>query len=285
MFASYKTGFKSGGIDNSALPSASLEDLGSSDPLIRDPAAAALVFKSEKARGGEIGFKSQLFDKTLTLNGTIYHYTYKDLQVQLFNATTIQFITLNAGKVTTKGAELEARWRTPLEGLSFSANVAYLKGQIKNDFFTPGPNGINESTNGTLGGDDINLKGRATGRAPEWSGNLAFDYTAPIGESLSLQMGGNMVFSGSYFTTAANAFDYVQPSYQTFDGRISFGDIDNKWRVALVGVNLTDKIITQTSGPRPFAQGPNTFGIPVGDDLIVQQNRGRQIFVEASFKF
>jgi iron complex outermembrane receptor protein len=207
------------------------------------------------------------------------------LQVQLFNATTVQFITLNAGKVTTKGAELEARWRTPLEGLSFSANLAYLKGQIKNDFFTPGPNGIDESTNGTLGGDDVNLKGRATGRAPKWSGNLAFDYTAPIGESLSLQLGGNMVFSGSYFTTAANPFDYVQPSYQTFDGRVSFGDIDDKWRIALVGVNLTDKIVTQTSGPRPFAQGPNGVGVPVGDDLIVQQNRGRQVFVEASFKF
>jgi iron complex outermembrane receptor protein len=279
VFASYKTGFKSGGIDNSALPSNSLSQAATSGDF------SSLIFKSEKASGGEIGFKSQLAGRTLTLNGTIYHYTYKNLQVQLFNATTVQFITLNAGKVTTKGAELEARWRTPLEGLSFSANIAYLKGQIKNDFFTPGPNGINESTNGTLGGDDINLKGRATGRAPEWSGNLAFDYTAPIGDSLSLQMGGNMVFSGSYFTTAANAFDYVQPSYQTFDGRVSFGDIDDKWRIALVGVNITDKIITQTSGPRPFALGTNPYGIPVGDDLIVQQNRGRQIFVEASFKF
>jgi iron complex outermembrane recepter protein len=279
VFASYKTGFKSGGIDNSALPSNSLSQAAASGDF------GSLIFKSEKASGGEIGFKSQLAGRTLTLNGTIYHYTYKNLQVQLFNATTVQFITLNAGKVTTKGAELEARWRTPLEGLSFSANLAYLKGQIKNDFFTPGPNGIDESTNGTLGGDDVNLKGRATGRAPKWSGNLAFDYTAPIGESLSLQLGGNMVFSGSYFTTAANPFDYVQPSYQTFDGRVSFGDIDDKWRIALVGVNLTDKIVTQTSGPRPFAQGPNGVGVPVGDDLIVQQNRGRQVFVEASFKF
>jgi iron complex outermembrane recepter protein len=285
VFASYKTGFKSGGIDNSALPSAALDALASPNPVTRKAAQDALIFKSEKARGGEIGFKSQLAGRTLTLNGTAYYYTFKDLQVQLFNATTIQFITLNAGKVTTKGAELEMRWRTPLEGLSFTSNISYLKGQVKNDFFTPGPNGINESTNGVLGGDDINLKGRATGRAPKWSGNLAFDYTAPIGESMSLQFGGNMVFSGSYFTTVATATDYVQKSYQTFDGRVSFGDIDDKWRIALVGVNLTDKIVTQTTGGRPFLQGPNAFGIPLGDDVILQQNRGRQVFVEASFKF
>ena len=281
VFASYKTGFKSGGIDNSALPSSNLLGFASPDPAVRAATAAGLIFKSEKARGGEIGFKSQLAGRTLTLNGTAYYYTYKDLQVQLFNATTIQFITLNAGKVTTKGAELELRWRAPIEGLSFSTNLSYLKGQVDNDFFTPGPNGINE--NG--GGDDINLKGRAVGRAPKWSGNVAFDYTAPIGESMSLQFGGNMVFSGSYFTTVATPTDYVQESYQTFDGRVSFGDIDDKWRIALVGVNLTDKIVTQTSGNRPFLQGANLFGVPVGDDIILQQNRGRQIFVEASFKF
>jgi iron complex outermembrane receptor protein len=287
VFASYKTGFKSGGIDNSALPSNSLSQAAVSGDF------SSLIFDSEKARGGEIGFKSQLAGRTLTLNGTAYYYTYKDLQVQLFNATTIQFITLNAGKVTTKGAELEMRWRTPLEGLSFSTNISYLKGQVDNDFFTPGPNGIDESTpagpNGkppnTLGGDDINLKGRAVGRAPKWSGNVAFDYTAPIGDSLSLQLGGNMVFSGSYFTTVATPTDYVQKSYQTFDGRVSFGDIDDKWRIALVGVNLTDKIVTQTSGGRPFLQGPNPLGVREGDDIILQQNRGRQIFVEASFKF
>ena len=45
-------------------------------------------------------------------------------------------------------------------------------------------------------------------------------------------------------------------------------------------MNLADKIYTQTSGDRPFLAAR-----PIGDDVILNQNRGRQIFVEGSVKF
>ena len=237
-----------------------------------------MIYKSEKARGGEIGFKSQMADNTVTLNGTVYYYSFKDLQIQIFNATVVQFITLNAGKATTKGAELEFRWRTPVDGLRMSANLAYLQAKYKS-FILPGPDVIQ----GTA--DDVDLSGRKLSRAPKFAGNVAFDYTAPIGDSLSLGLGGNMVFSDSYITNNSRPNDFVQSSFATFDGRISFGDIDDRWRVALVGVNLTDKIYTNTSGDRPFLAPANGFGVPIGDDIILNQNRGRQFFVEASVKF
>ena len=133
--------------------------------------------------------------------------------------------------------------------------------------------------------DDINLNGRNVARAPDWSGNVAFDWSIPFGDALSLGMSGNMTYSGKYFTNNASLLDYVQKSYATFDGRISFGARDDQWRIALVGVNLADKIITQTSGGRPFLAPVNPFGVPVGDDFVVNENRGRQVFVEASVKF
>ena len=272
VFASYKTGFKSGGIDNSALPSNSLGTAARSGDF------SSLIYKSEKARGGEIGFKSELADNTVTLNGTVYYYRFTDLQIQIFNATVVQFITLNAGKADTKGAELELRWRPPVDGLRLSANLAYLQAKFKS-FILPGPDVIA----GTA--DDVDLSGRKLSRAPKFAGNVAFDYTAPIGESLSLGLGGNMTFSDSYITTNARPNDFVQSSFATFDGRISFGHIDDRWRVALVGVNLTDKLYTNTSGDRPFLAPPNGFGVPVGDDIILNQNRGRQVYVEASIKF
>ncbi len=116
-------------------------------------------------------------------------------------------------------------------------------------------------------------------------GQPAFDYIKPIGASLSFGMGGNMAFSSSYFTTNVGPDDYIQSSYATFDGRISIGARNDSWRIALVGVNLANKIITQTSGARPFLAPANAFGVPVGDDIILNQNRGRQIFIEASVKF
>ena len=273
VFASYKTGFKSGGIDNSALPTNSLSQAALSGNF------GTLIYKSEKAKGGEIGFKSQLAGRSLTLNGTAYYYKFKDLQVQTFNATTIQFITQNAGEVTTKGVDLEARWRTPLQGLNFSTALAYLDGKYSKDFFNPGPDGLANTA------DDINLKGRKVARAPKFSGNVAFDYTAPVGDSLSFQAGGNMSFSSRYFTNNTSPADYVQKAWTTFDGRISFGDRDDRWRIALVGINIADKVITQTSGGRPFLAPANPFGVPVGDDVVLNQNRGRQVFVEASVKF
>ncbi len=272
VFASYKTGFKSGGIDNSALPSNSLSRAALSGNF------GSLIYKSEKARGGEIGFKSQLAGRTLTLNGTAYYYTFKDLQVQIFNATAVQFITLNAGKAVTKGAELEMRWRTPVEGLNLSTNLSYLDGKYKS-FVLPGPD-LNLGT-----ADDTILSGRRLARAPKFSGNVAFDWSIPVGDTLSLGLGGNMIYSGRYITANAALDDYVQKSFATFDGRISFGTRDDRFRVALIGVNLADKIITQTSGGRPFLAPANGFGVPVGDDVILNQNRGRQVFVEACEKF
>lgn len=279
IFASYKTGFKSGGIDNSALPSNSLLGFSSSDPAVRAATAQGLVYKSEKARGGEIGFKSQWAGDTITLNGTVYYYKFKDLQVQTFNGTTIQFVTQNAGEVTTKGVELEGRWRTSVKGLSFSANLAYLSGKYTKDFINPGPDGIA----GTA--DDINLRGRDVSRAPKFSGNIAFDWVAPVGESLTLGIGGNMTYSDKYFTDNTAFDNYVQNSWTTFEGRVSFGARDDRWRLALVGINLTDKIYTNTSGARPFLAPANPFGVPKGDDIELNQNRGRQVFIEASVKF
>lgn len=267
IFASFKTGFKSGGIDNSALPSNSLSQAAASGNF------GSLVYKSETAIGGELGFKSQFANRTFTLNGTIYHYVFDDLQVQNFNATTVQFITSNAGELTTKGVDLTWAWDTPVEGLNLSGSLSYLDAKYTDDFLQPGG-----------AGGPVNLKGRRASQAPEWSGNLAFDWTIPMGESLELGLGGNAAYNDGYITDEATFNDFVQDSFVTLDANISVGDPDGKWRLSLVGVNLTDEIYVITSGGRPFLAGPG-LGLPVGDDLVLTQNRGRQVFIEGRVRF
>ncbi|WP_160777772.1 TonB-dependent receptor [Parerythrobacter jejuensis] len=269
VFASFKTGFKSGGVDNSALPSSSLLGFGSPDPAVRQATADGLIYNSESAIGGEVGVKSQFANRTFTLNATAYYYVFDDLQVQNFDGTTIQFITLNAGEVTTKGVDVAWGWETPVQGLNLSGNLSWLDAQFSDTFNTTG---------------GVDLDGRDVARAPTWSGNLAFDYTVPMGDSLELNLGGNAIYSGSYFTDEVTLNDFRQDSYVAFDARVSIGHPDGKWRVSLVGSNLTDEIWVNTSGDRPFLAGPG-LGLPVGDDLVVTQNRGRQVFVETSFRF
>ena len=261
FFASYKTGFKSGGIDNSALPSNSLSAAAASGDF------SSLIFQSEEAEGGEIGFKSQWAGRTFTLNATAYYYVFTDLQVQNFNAVTVQFVTSNAGELTTKGVDLEARWITPLEGLNLSANLSYLDAEYTDTFIQP---------DGIGGGLDLN--GRRGSQAPEWAGNFAADWTIPISDNLELFLSGNVAYNDGYITDEATLTDYVQPSFWTIDSNVSIGHPDGNWKLSLIATNLTDEIFVITSGGRPF--------LPVGgDDLILTQNRGRQVFAEISFRF
>ncbi|MHA7820471.1 MAG: TonB-dependent receptor [Erythrobacter sp.] len=269
VYASYKTGYKSGGIDNSALPSSSLSVAALSGDF------SSLIFQSEEAEGGEIGLKSQFADRTITFNATAYYYVFTDLQVQNFNATTIQFVTSNAGELTTKGVDLEFAWRTPVEGLNIATNLSYLDAQYTDTFLQPGG-----------AGGTIDLDGRRASQSPEWAGNIAFDWTIPAGDNFEFLLAGNAAYNDGYITDEATLNDYVQPSFWTLDGSIAIADPDGAWKLSLIGVNLTDKIYVITSGGRPFLAPPgNANGLPAGDDLVFTQNRGRQVFVEASFRF
>ena len=260
IFASFKTGFKSGGIDNSALPSNSLSQAALSGDF------GALIFDSEEAIGGEVGFKSQWAGRSFTLNATAYYYVFTDLQVQNFNAVTVQFATSNAGELTTKGLDLESRWNTPVEGLSLAANLSYLDAEYTDTFIQP------------LGISTVDLNGRRASQSPEWTGNFQADWTIPLSDSLEISLSGNAAYNSGYITDEATLTDYVQPSFWLLDSNVSIGHPDGNWRLSLIATNLTDEIFVITSGGRPFL--PAT-----GDDLVLTQNRGRQVFAEISFRF
>jgi iron complex outermembrane recepter protein len=263
VYAAYKTGFKSGGIDT--LPSFTLAQLRASGNF------TPITFGSEKSKGGEIGLKAELLDRTLRINPTVYYYTFSDLQVQNFDPVALQFQTINADEVTTKGFDIDFAWQ-PAEVLTLSSTVAYLDSKFTGDYFA---DGRSISTGAGLG---PNLRGRVTPRAPKWAGNIAADLRLPLSEGLNLGLNANARYSGGYFAND-NAFnDPFQKSFWTLDGAISVSGEDDKWKLSLVGVNITDKLYLLTTGGRPFLS-------PTGDDQAWDYNRGRQVYVEASFKF
>lgn len=279
LFAAFKTGFKSGGIDNSALPSNALRGLASSDPAVVEATKRSLIFDSETAIGGEVGIKSQLADRRLTLNATGYWYVFDDLQVQNFNAFQVQFVTTNAGQVTTRGVDLFAGWNTPIEGLVLSGNLSFLDAKYTDAFIQPGDDGILGTP------DDVDLNGRRASQAPKVAGNVAADWVAPLTSGLQLVFGGNLAFNSGYLTDEATLDeDYFQRRFVTLDSTIGIGSRDGRWQLSLIGVNLTDKIYVITSGNRPFL-APAGGRLPRGDDVILTQNRGRQLFVEGRFRF
>ncbi len=274
IYASYKTGFKSGGIDNSILPTAALQFVtpGFGTDAERQAALDSIVFDSETAKGGEIGAKAILANGTFRINAAAYYFVFDDLQVQNFDGAAVRFLTINAGELTTKGFDVDWVWDTPLEGLSFSGALGYTDAKFTDTFISSDPDGIPGNA------DDVDLDGRRAARAPKWSGNVAVDLVVPMGDTLEFGLNGNAAYSGSYFAGNNDFNDFVQDSYVSLDAAVSVGDSDGKWKLSLIGVNLTDELWANTVGDRPF--------LPAGgDDRVVTQNRGRQIFVEAAFRF
>ena len=267
FYAAYKQGYKSGGIDNSALPSNALIGLSSPDPAVRASTAAGLIYKAETAKGGEIGVKSQWLHRTLTLNASIYDYKFNNLQVQIFDAVAVQFRTTNAGELTSKGADLDFRWLTGIRGLSLYGALAYTDATFTKSF-VPDP----------VAAPTVDLQGRASAEAPKWSGNIAANYRAPVGNNYEIDVTGNIQFKSSYYTRNGSLSDYVQGSSTLFDLAASIGPADGRWALALIGTNLSDKYLVTSSGPRPFLQA-------TGDDVIYNLSEGRKVTLQASVKF
>lgn len=264
IYASYKTGFKSGGIDNNALPAIGLADLNSADPATRTAAEASLRFGSETSKGGEIGVKTQFADRTFTLNTALFYYQFTGLQVQIFDPAIFNFVTFNASQLTTQGVDIDWSWRTPAAGLRLSGALSYTDTRYTKEFIT----------------QTEDLNGRVAPRAPKLSGNIAVDYKQPLGDSMELGLSGNASYTSSYLASSISFYDdYRQKSYLTLDGAVSIGAPDGNWKLSLIGSNLTNEIWVNTAGAAPFS------GAAPGDDRIVTQNRGRQVFVEAAFKF
>jgi iron complex outermembrane receptor protein len=275
FYGAYKTGFKSGGVDNNTLPTSTaiFDGLVSDDPVERQAAVDTLTFDSETSEGFELGVRSILADGSVVMNVTAYTYDYTDQQVQLFNPVIFGFDTFNAGEVRTRGLDIDWTWVTPVPGLSLFGAWGFLDTEITEGF-------------DTAGGE--NLEGRDSGNAPSYSGNIALVWETNLGRSMKLSIRPNLFISDSYIAGGATreTFDSItnplgdveQKSYTTVDLNVSLMSIDNNWRLSLIGTNLTDEQLITGCGPAPFR--------PVdGDDQQCNFRRGQQVFLEAAYNF
>ena len=110
-YAKFSTGYLGGGFN------------------VRAVAGADPVFRPEKIKSWEVGFKAEGFDRRFRLNGAAFYNKYHDLQVAAFQPPGVASgggnATINAN-AKYKGFELEAE-AVPMNGLTLSASVGYVK--------------------------------------------------------------------------------------------------------------------------------------------------------------
>ena len=82
------------------------------------------ALETDQLKAYEAGFKSDLLDRRLRVNGAVFLNKYKDIQLTVNNCPfpgvppTPCALPVNAGTADVKGAEIETEvWRLPAEGL------------------------------------------------------------------------------------------------------------------------------------------------------------------------
>ncbi|MBT7370555.1 MAG: TonB-dependent receptor, partial [Gammaproteobacteria bacterium] len=229
VYVSYKEGFKSGGIDNSALPTAAL------NPAVNGGDFGFLIYDSEVSDGFEIGMKGNFLGGAMRLNATVFTYEYTDLQVQLFDSNTIQFQTFNASALETKGLEFDMMWHTDIEGLIVRSAWAWTNVEYTEDFI----NATGE-----------NLKGQDGAGSADIAGNVGFTYDMPLGDNWRLSVSADARFTDEYPWTAT-ADPYIQDSFWLLDAAISVYSEDQHHEFSLIGKNLADEIYSVGGGNTP----------------------------------
>ena len=233
LYGAYKTAYKSGGFSNSGFVSATT-------------IPSDVAFNPEKARGFEGGIKTLLLDRQLRLNLGVYSYKYLDLQVDYFNSATFAFITTNAGSARTKGFELEFQYAPrSLPGLDLHGSLNYNKARY-GSYIAPcygGQSiaaGCDTTFQGALGQD---LSGKPTAVAPKWTGSLGVSYDHELSSGASLGVSLDSRYSSSYLASSFAHPLSGQPKYLSLDGSVRLKLAEDRYEIALIGKNLTNRFI------------------------------------------
>ncbi len=245
FFASYSTGYKSGGYNSGGGSPALTIVNGVSHPERR-------VFDKETVKDYELGAKTSWLDHALTANLTFYRMDISGYQDRAFDGTS--FTVRNAGNLRQQGFEFDGVAK-PWRNLSLFASVAYLDSK-----FTDYPNaaGLPGCQPTALGipavcltlpnqGQFQDLEGKPVTFSPKWSGRVGFDWIGNVGSTgWTWDFTSNLSFWSKQFVglvTDANP-QSIQDGYAILGLRATLNSPDDRWSVSLFGNNLTDKNYT-----------------------------------------
>lgn len=244
----FRTGAAQGGVPE-AVCSQNLAELG----LSRSPTG----YDPDSVWSYEVGLKSRLLDRRLTINGALYQIDWTDVQQRVELQCGFPFIA-NFGKAESKGGEVEIQY-LPFNGLRLSASAGYTDAKLTAT--VPG-------TQGQAGDPLANV--------PRWTAAAAADFTRPI--STSLTAFGQVAYSftdETYRNFNRDSPYRVRPSFELVDLRFGVQADDERWQVSLFVDNVLNKIAqsglydSDTGADLPYTRAvgitqPRTFGLNAG---------------------
>jgi len=258
IYASYSTGFKSGGTNTERISPAF------------DP-----IFDAETSESFEIGYKATLGPVRLAL--TYYDAEFEDFQAQTFTGTG--FNLQNAGVIENTGFEIEAFIR-PTD--SFQAQVIYTHNEADFESFESGtcwdsftfhtgiPDpGLPPTFNPVLDAQVCDKSGNPVANNPE---DRLF---VMLQQEFNLSAN-SMMFLRVEYSTASEQFTdgdldpfTIQDDFEVMNARIGFNLEKSNSSITLWGRNITDERYHRQSSDSPIQVGrmhgyptePSTYGV------------------------
>jgi len=130
FYTSYSRGYKGGGANPPGIGFSTVPALGG-QPFV-EVLSYPQTFKPEFVNAYELGTKNTLLDGSMTLNGDIFFYDYKDYQIsQIVDRTAVN---QNFG-AKIWGSEVEATWE-PIPGLRFNLGGGYQGSRVDNNQYS-----------------------------------------------------------------------------------------------------------------------------------------------------
>lgn len=272
VYASVARGYKGPGFNN----------LGD---IVLPASASAEAFtrvRPEIPTAYELGYKGVLLDGGLTVSVAAFLTDFKDFQAQVVEfapgAAIGSFAIRNAGKLRTKGLELEVAMR-PTEGLTFGFGLAYADSRFR-DFAAaacPRLGGLVTTVGAPCGptaagrpnATAFDASGLRLTNAPEWSGNLDARYEIGSGSDRAVRP---FIQANYYFRSDTTFGLYprnipnptVQDGYGILNGSVGITAADGRFSLSVFARNLLDQNYVTSIFDLPFdaAGGLGQFVTP-----------------------
>lgn len=261
VYGSYSRGYKGGGFN-----------LDRNFAFVTTGGSPDTSFNAELVDAYELGLKSGWFGGALLLNLAVYKNEFENFQLNTFNG--IQFVVTTVPAVTSQGAELDAMWRTPIEGLSFQGGVAYTDATYGDDCSPVVSCGgwVQRNRNPITGEPTLaRLPGSQLTNAPEWTTTAAFTYERPIFGGLMMLAYLDARYVDDQNTGSDLRPSKEQPSYTLVNARLGLGPADEHWSFEIWARNVFDEEYAQIMFDVPLqlgSAGP-TQGAFLGDPRTV----------------
>jgi iron complex outermembrane receptor protein len=245
-YAEYSTGYKAGGFSQTSCGN---------------------QYDPETVRSVEIGYKSQWFDRRLTLDTSAYHYDYKNLQLE--QATIFGVPIVNAPKSHVWGLDVSSA-ASVTNHLKFDASATFLRARYDTFYNQDTTFGVPTCANPAVPAScpaGSSLAGTPLNKAPAAAGTLGVSYSLPTPIGF-LDLRAETYATSSYHLREYNLPYTIQGGYAIENLYATLKLNDDRFEVRAYGKNVTNRrYITGIDGIITAALGsynpPALYGVEV----------------------